>query len=639
MARHHLVISILLSISWLLAWVIYTPGLQGPFLFDDFPNLKKIGALGPIDNWELFRAYIDSGFSGPTGRPISLTSFLLDANDWPAEPFAFKYTNILIHILIGVILFPTSRNLLTAIGRAPHEANWIALLTATLWLLNPFLVSTTLYIVQRMTQLAALFVVIGIWGYLHGRTLLSTRPYLGYTIISSSAFFATLLAVLSKENGALLPFLILSIECALRFHWSKPGPDWRWKAVFLGLPSAIIIIYLAKHLPGIYRDIPTRDFSLAERLLTEPRILWDYLFHLVVPHIQTRGLYQDGLVISTNLVSPWSTLPALLGILTLGICGWLIRRRWPLLSLAILFFLTGHLIESTTITLELYFEHRNYLPAIFLFLPIASGIYSLQKLKSTFLAFIVAFGLCASYALATWQRADIWGSANQLQLVWAEMNPNSPRAQNSAAQTWANLGFPDRALALLDQAMQRLPDSSLLTGSYLSYKASLGKLSAIELATRAQQLRGQSFDAQMLQSLKHLVETLNAHAPLPEHTAIMMSLLAGLRDDLQGRVAVAHRYTYYLQGLLQAGQGDGNKAYSYFHEALSLYDSVETGLNIASVLATYGHFQEALKILKQSKHILSSQKDSELKRNRKTYEQEITKLHTEIQNDIKRKSH
>ncbi|MCB1809187.1 MAG: hypothetical protein KDJ99_29735, partial [Candidatus Competibacteraceae bacterium] len=436
---------------------------------------------------------------------------------------------------------------------------------------------------------------------------------------------------------ALLPFLILTIECTLRFHWCKSGPDWRWKAIFLGLPSAIIIIYLARYLPDIYRDIPTRDFSLAERLLTEPRILWDYLFHLVVPHIQTRGLYQDGLVISTNLVSPWSTLPALFGLLVLGICGWLIRRRWPLLSLAILFFLTGHLIESTIIALELYFEHRNYLPAIFLFLPIASGIYKLKKLKSSILAFVVAFGLCTSYALATWQRTGIWGDEHQLQLVWAEMNPNSPRAQNSAAQTWAKLGYPNRAIALLEQAMQRLPDSSLLTGSYLSYKANFGELSAIEFATRAQQLRQQPFDAQLLQSLKNLVGTLNAHAPLPEHTAIMMSLLAGIRDDLKGRVAVAHRFTYYLQGLLQAGQGDGNKALLYFKETLSRYDNVEASLQIVGLLATYGHFSEALEILKKSQHILDSKKDSELKRNRKTYEQEITRLHTVIQDDLNKK--
>ena len=138
MARktHIVVISILLATSWILAFLIYTPGLKGPFLFDDFPNLEKIGALGPIKNWELFQAYISSGFSGPTGRPISLLSFLLNTNDWPADPEPFKQTNLLIHLLISVILFSTIRKLLVSISRSWHEANWIALIATTLWLLK-----------------------------------------------------------------------------------------------------------------------------------------------------------------------------------------------------------------------------------------------------------------------------------------------------------------------------------------------------------------------------------------------------------------------------------------------------------------------------------------------------------------------
>lgn len=71
MSRHTLIVSFCLVSSWFLTVLIYQPGLSGPFLFDDFPNLEKIGALGPIESWELFKAYLSSGFSGPTGRPIS----------------------------------------------------------------------------------------------------------------------------------------------------------------------------------------------------------------------------------------------------------------------------------------------------------------------------------------------------------------------------------------------------------------------------------------------------------------------------------------------------------------------------------------------------------------------------------------
>ena len=47
--RHPLLISVLLVGSWFLTLLVYAPGLSGPFLFDDFPNLEKIGALGLIE--------------------------------------------------------------------------------------------------------------------------------------------------------------------------------------------------------------------------------------------------------------------------------------------------------------------------------------------------------------------------------------------------------------------------------------------------------------------------------------------------------------------------------------------------------------------------------------------------------------
>lgn len=632
--QRQLLISLFLISSWSLTWLVYAPGLPGPFLFDDFPNLEKIGAFGPIDNWELFRAYLSSGFSGPSGRPVALVSFLINANDWPADPESFKQTNVFIHLLIGLVLFPTIRKLLYAIGRPDFEIQWTALIATALWLLNPFFVSTTLYVVQRMTQLAALFTVIGIWGYLQGRLWLPTRPYLGYATLSLSVMLTTVLAVFSKENGALLPLFILTIEFALYFHWATPGPDWRWKTVFLGLPALAIVGYLLMSIPGAEHAYAKRPFSLNERLLTEPRILWDYLFYLIAPHTQTQGLYQDGIVLSTGLLTPWTTLPALLGIMALAIGGWIVRRQWPLLSLAILFFLTGHLIESTVISLELYFEHRNYLPALFLFLPIASGIMLLWRRIEPGLVILITLGLTGSYAAATWQWASIWGDENQLMLVWAETNPYSPRAQNSAAQTWLRLGRPELAINHLEQAIKDLPDSSLLTGTYLSLKAHLGILTADEFRNKATHLRQQPFDAQMLGTLRQLVEIINAGAPLPEYSNIMMQLLEGIRDDLRDRVPVARRFTYYLQGLLLSGQNDGDGAYRHFDKALSYYNKVGACLDMMSVLARYKHFQQALDILNRCEQLLETQADHTMSLQRSTYQQEIARLRITLQKDI-----
>src|SRR6185312_14310557 len=86
-------------------WLIYSPGLSGGYLFDDYANLPAIGATGPVDNGATLARYLTSGTADPTGRPLTLASFLIDARDWPADPRAFKITNVLLHLLNGALLY------------------------------------------------------------------------------------------------------------------------------------------------------------------------------------------------------------------------------------------------------------------------------------------------------------------------------------------------------------------------------------------------------------------------------------------------------------------------------------------------------------------------------------------------------
>ena len=285
-----------LVILFAIVGFIYLPGLSGGFLFDDFPNLDAMGALGGVTNWETFHAFVFSGWSGPAGRPIALASFLLDDNTWPSHAPWFKQTNLYIHIVCGLLLcwstLLLARNFKTL---SEQQAQWIAVLTCALWMLHPYMVSTTLYVVQRMAQLATLFSLAGIVLYLHARLQLAQTPKRAYFWMTFAVGAGTVLATFSKENGALLPLLILVIEFCL----PKQGkPAWQWRAVFLWLPSIAIAVILARYINFSDNPWPNRNFNMIERLLTEARIVCEYLLHLFVPRIEGNGLYQDGYVIS-----------------------------------------------------------------------------------------------------------------------------------------------------------------------------------------------------------------------------------------------------------------------------------------------------------------------------------------------------
>ena len=279
--------------GWLSLFLItiftYLPGLSGPFILDDHGSIGALGNLGGVRDWETFKAFVFGGTAGPTGRPIALLSFLIDGNNWPTDPLPFKRTNLVIHLINGVLLGILTSNILRLLKFDKSDVRRIALVATACWMLHPFLVSTTLYAVQRMAQLSTLFIFAGLIGHLYGRSLLAKKPLKAYLIMSCSMGLFTLLAMLSKENGILLPVLVGVIEITVVASQRDrlATLDRRWLSLFVIAPSVVILAYLG--IRGFTSDffniVPPRDFSIYERALTQPRILVDYLQHWFVPKL------------------------------------------------------------------------------------------------------------------------------------------------------------------------------------------------------------------------------------------------------------------------------------------------------------------------------------------------------------------
>jgi tetratricopeptide (TPR) repeat protein len=498
-----------------LTWFAYAPGLRGGFLFDDFANLPKLGETGPVDSASTLARYLTSGIADPTGRPVSLASFLLDANDWPAEPYPFKRTNLLIHLLNGLLLY----RLLSLLGQRiaaregagtlsvrPGEAAFIG---AGIWLLHPLFVSTTLYIVQREAMLPVTFSLLGLLGWLRGlRDIDAGHDRRGACIAIGSIVLGTLLGTMAKANGALLPVLVLAIRYTVlsaaiagRAMPLTGSRGYRWLISACWAVFGIIVaglLYVAWR--GITHGVDHRPWTTVERLLTEPRILCNYLGSLWIPRPYTAGVFNDSVVVSTSPFSPWTTLPAIIALALLTAAAIRFRRVAPAASLAWLFFIVGHLLESTSIPLELYFEHRNYLSAMLLFWPLGlwlsgSGI----RMKGTsppagvlfpslplrrVLTAIIMLGLAGM----TWANATLWGDTDRQAATWARLNPSSPRAQVSAAQEEMNHGEPAAALARLTPLLAAHPEEVQLAFNVLAARCQSGGASPEDVRAAARSI-------------------------------------------------------------------------------------------------------------------------------------------------------
>jgi hypothetical protein len=209
---------------------------------------------------------------------------------------------------------------------------------------------------------------------------------------------------------------------------------WTLFTVTLFGPAVLGFLWLLR---GALRPgaLAGRDFTLAQRLLTEPRVLVDYLHWTLFPDPMVLSLYHDEIAISTGLLTPWTTLGAILLLAALiGVAIWL-RNRRPLVSLGIGWFFAAQLLTATIIPLELVYEQRMYFASIGVLLAAGALLLGLRwKIALPLLrGFVVAVALLW-FAVATNLRAQEWSNPLRLAVSEANRHPESARAVYEAGR-------------------------------------------------------------------------------------------------------------------------------------------------------------------------------------------------------------
>lgn len=579
-------------------WALW-PATSGGFLFDDYPNLLTLKELGGISGFDDLRTFVFSGSAGPTGRPLAMLSFLIEDNAWPGNPAAYKYTNLLIHLLNATLLTWAGLLLGRMYGFSEKQAQRLAVINAAIWLLHPLFISTVFYIVQRMALLATLFCLGGITGYLYGRIQLQRRKRGAYLWMTLSITLGTLLGVLSKENAALLPLLIATIEYCAPKQDIRPARSFR--IIFLWAPSLAIAGYLLSQIDLQSNIWPIRPFDQAQRLLTEPRVLWDYLGSLFIPHIEEAGLYKDNIQISTDWLRPTTTIWAITGLIVVLGVAFANRRKYPLISLAIFFYLAGHLLESSVIGLELYFEHRNYLPSIFLFLPVAQALLGLRRWTSRPVTGAIVVAILGVITLMAHQRAQLWGNPNKLKAYWALASPDSPRAQNSLAAVYYNLGDKHKALQILSEAINRRPDSAMLNIARLQHLVYSDLATPEDFTLAAQRLTHQPFNVETLSITRELIKTITTKKTAPWQRASAFEILTALKKNPRyAPLLPVKQLIPYLEGRLDIASRLPDKALRQYLTTMKYNQDFKVIMLMVAELASAGYPQQAMSLLRNA---------------------------------------
>ena len=505
---------------------IYSPGLSGGWLFDDYPNIVDNHGVQPPDASvpSLVRAALSSP-SSELKRPLASLSFALNYLATRLNPHWMKLTNLVIHLLNGLLVFVLARMLLRVVklplpgpllqaGEGEKRAGVVAVLIAAGWMLLPINLTAVLYVVQRMESMANLFVLAGLIGYVAGRCRMlelaasAGQKRGGLALCVASLVACTAVGVLAKETAVMLPLYACLAEWAI-FHFDRRSAagngdmprepsahlagapkDWRIAALFVVVLVVPMLAGLGWLLPNVLNPSSwaTRDFTLGQRLLSEARIVCDYIAWTLLPTPHALSFYHDQFSVSRGLLKPWTTLASILALAALIVFALWQRNRRPLVSLGVALFLGCQLLTGTILPLELVYEHRNYFASFGMMLAVvpwlagnvgaaSAAMGRCDKLIAAEAASTrwarwgargVLVGLMLWWAGLTATTAFDWGDPLRLAETLAARAPDSPRAQYELGRSYIIYSHYDPsspytklAYAPLERAAA-LPKSSIL---------------------------------------------------------------------------------------------------------------------------------------------------------------------------------
>jgi protein O-mannosyl-transferase len=373
----------------------------------------------------------------------------------------------------------------------------------------------------------------------------------------AGAFGVGVLSAGTKQIAATLPFFVLLYEWyffrGLERVWAK-----RFFLYLIGPVIALVILsVLYTGLNPFQKLLSTSvdvDYSVVERFLTQFRVVFHYISLLVYPHPSRLNLDYDFLV-SQSLFQPVSTFFSVMGVIGLSGLAIFLAKRHRLASFCILWFLGNLVIESFVASLEMVYEHRTYLPSMFVFTPVVVTVYRYGKYKTAALA--AAAIIVTVFSVWTYERNRVWSDPVALWRGCAEKSTKKARPFLNLASALASRGRVDKAIPYYREAIRRRPDyehAHIGLGSALIHKGRLDE------------------------ALDHYLEALRIR---PEHAMV-----------------------HYGLGVVNARRGELGNAVRHYKKALALkadYAKAMNGLGV--VAAKQGRWNNAVRHFKKGLRI------------------------------------
>jgi hypothetical protein len=453
--------------------IVYAPSFLVPFQFDDYGRLANNAAL---QAGEFLAALTWLGNS----RLLPSLTLWFDYQLYGDDPTGYHLLNLAMHLIAACGVFALAAALCATPrlrGRwTPGGALVLATVAALLFAVHPVQTEAVTYIIQRAAVMAAAFYIWAAVCFVRGRN----RANAGALSAARPLYVATavlgLAALLSKENAATLPLVLLAAEW---IFFARPRrrvllagaavlpllslavlalKAWLWSPLLSNGEERFrfwqrMVLAVTGYATGstLTATPPTAVYALTQAIVI-PR----YLLLLIAPW----GLNVDHDVPLQSGLSA-AVVVGLLIVLGLIVAAIVAARRAPLIGFGLWWFLLALTVESSLVPLsDAMAERRLYLamPGIGL---IAGSLAAALWRRAPRPAAAASGLVIGALALLTMTRLEVWQSPLTL---WRDAADKAPRK----ARPWLNLGVAhslegryDRAIDAYCRALALQPDDDL----------------------------------------------------------------------------------------------------------------------------------------------------------------------------------
>jgi tetratricopeptide (TPR) repeat protein len=421
-----------------------------PFVLDDHANIvdePAVHAVGLAPE-QLARAARGFPFAD---RWLARASFAANHAIHGLNPAGYHAVNLAFHVGASLLLLLVARRILAAVGFGDgRERDRAAAIAALLFAVHPVHTQAVTYVVQRMTSMGAFFSLLALVLWLGARERIGRARWARV----AAAVVAWWLALSCKENYVLVPAIALLVEWLGGDLGARLRARWRLVVAAGGIAIALFVALALEYWPRVVHLNADMGIPVAHRLLSQPRVLVHYLSLLAVP-LPGRLHIDYAFRPSAGLLDPPSTAAALALVVVLAIAAVWLRRRAPLVTLAIGWFLLALAVEQSVFPIDLVFEHRLYFASIGIFVAVGAALVRWVRVPRAD-AWAAAVPLAAVLAVGTVARNQVWRDPAIL-LADVKTGEGAARGVLTLAATLKARGELDEAERLLLDHVGRHP--------------------------------------------------------------------------------------------------------------------------------------------------------------------------------------